>query len=77
MVCAKPNLLESMTDNVIRMLTEICQLHTRVQMMCIEIRNRKQHVLWLYIHMDDAIPSTLVGRGLVGPIAAIAEGICH
>ena len=77
MVCAKPILLESMTSNVIRILTEICQLHTGVQLMGIEIRSRKQHILWFYIHMNDTIPSTLVTRGLVCPIAAIAEGICH
>ena len=41
------------------------------------IRRGKKHVLPLDIHMDDAIPSALVGRWIVGPIAAIAEGVRH
>ena len=37
----------------------------------------KQQVLSLDVHMDNAIPSALKGMNLVGPIAAIEEGIRH
>ena len=59
------------------MLTEICQLYAGIESMCILIRSGKEHVLRLYIHMNNAIPSTPVGRLLVGPIAAIAKSVYH
>lgn len=41
------------------------------------IRHGKQHILRLYIHMDNTVPSALVGRWLVGAIGAIAESVGH
>ena len=77
MVCASPTLLVSVISNMISKLTEICQLHAGVEPMCILIGRGKEHVLRLYIHMNNAVPSTSVGRLLVGPIAAIAKGVYH
>ena len=77
MVCASPTLLVSVSSNKIRRLTEVCQLHAGIDSMCALIRSGKEHVLRLYIHMHNAVPSTPVGRLLVGPIAAIAKGVYH
>lgn len=77
MVCASPTLLVSVSSNKIHRLTEVCQLHAGIELMCSLIRSGKEHVLRFYIHMHNAVPSTPVGRLLVGPIAAIAKGVYH
>ena len=41
------------------------------------IRRGKQHVLRLDIHMDNSVPTRLMGRRLIGPMAAIAERVRH
>ncbi len=45
--------------------------------MRVQIRRGKQHVLRLDIHVDNAVPSVLLRRRLIGPITAIAEGVRH